>query len=321
MDAEPPSDHDGALLARLNVLKQSNVAFGISKVSSTSEVNSESQETPEDLVNRFRRLHGRISIDDPDNAPSQDQRDDGSEPPSPSIEELLAELGPEDQYIVSDAEMKQVDQLLLEAKGALPTDGHAHGLDNKVLNQEGNNANLATAQGQEQDEDAEAEVSLEQILEEVKYEEENMPFSPDTTAKGSDNDITAFPSPPLDSFASLKFPSIPDEQTRSINFPSTPTTAPSDRKTRAKSTGFSHKEIDSWCIICCANATVKCFGCDGDLYCWGCWREGHVGEDVGLEEKCHTWYVHWVHVVWFLYSAIFLPIMASIGRVYLPIYC
>ena len=34
---------------------------------------------------------------------------------------------------------------------------------------------------------------------------------------------------------------------------------------------------------------MRCTGCAGDLYCLGCWREGHVGEGVGREERGHKW--------------------------------
>jgi hypothetical protein len=44
---------------------------------------------------------------------------------------------------------------------------------------------------------------------------------------------------------------------------------------------------ETWCIICCDDATVKCLGCDGDLYCGNCWNEGHRGEAAGREERGH----------------------------------
>ncbi|RVX74475.1 hypothetical protein B0A52_01601 [Exophiala mesophila] len=51
--------------------------------------------------------------------------------------------------------------------------------------------------------------------------------------------------------------------------------------------GFTDEEIDDWCIICSDDATLRCVGCDGDLYCTNCWIEGHRGEDAGMEERRH----------------------------------
>lgn len=70
--------------------------------------------------------------------------------------------------------------------------------------------------------------------------------------------------------AKLSLPSIPRKQTKSQGLPK-----------------FTDEEIDSWCIICNGDATVRCLGCDGDLYCQKCWDEGHRGADAGYEEKMH----------------------------------
>lgn len=50
---------------------------------------------------------------------------------------------------------------------------------------------------------------------------------------------------------------------------------------------YTDEEMDSWCVICNEDATLRCVGCDGDLYCRECWEEGHRGPDAGFEERKH----------------------------------
>ena len=287
MDADAPSDHNQALLARLNALKHSNVSFGPEQPA--IEAASQSQETPESLIEHYQRLHSVSAVKNEDTGVAQPNTDSDDEPPSPTIEDLLAELGPEDQYTVDDNDLREADQLLAEAKRALPEDAQAQRIDCSI-DLRGDALDKHTAPPKhDQDEETEAEKTLRRILDEAKLEEQE-PITPAVTS-GHPDISRSFPSAPLDSFASLEFPSTPVTPLESVHLPSVPTTAPYSRKSRDKSKGFSDEEIDSWCIICCANATVKCFGCDGDLYCWGCWREGHTGDDVGLEEKNHVWCV------------------------------
>ncbi|APA09452.1 hypothetical protein sscle_05g042220 [Sclerotinia sclerotiorum 1980 UF-70] len=83
-----------------------------------------------------------------------------------------------------------------------------------------------------------------------------------------------------------------------LNLPSAPTTKPVEKlakssKGASESKGnlkeYTDEEMDTWCIICQDDATVQCGGCEGDLYCARCWKEGHMGVDAGWEFKRHQW--------------------------------
>ncbi|KAL3422184.1 hypothetical protein PVAG01_06340 [Phlyctema vagabunda] len=95
--------------------------------------------------------------------------------------------------------------------------------------------------------------------------------------------LAALSSPkPTASGSGLDLPSAPTFQPSQHHAPPPPPTK----------TLFSDDQIDTWCVICQDDATIKCQGCGGDLYCARCWREGHVGPDVGFEERRHAW-VRW----------------------------
>ena len=292
MDDEP-SALDSALLARLNNLKRSNLTFGTNGTPAITTAPSEADETPEDLLARFQKLHGRTTATLYDNPAITTFTAEGERPPSPTIEEVLAELGPEGEWTVDATSMKEANELLAEAQSCL--------LEEETSKEEAEHQNVAvdiekdldsssvpTEQGY--DEDTGVEMSLRHILDGTELQGQREP-APSESLKQHNCPPLAPDSGLPDTFSSLVFPTTPETLLSSRNLPSTPTTAPISRrdKLKPKPKVFTDEEINSWCIICCANAAVKCFGCDSDLYCWSCWREGHVGPDVGLEEKNHVW--------------------------------
>lgn len=90
------------------------------------------------------------------------------------------------------------------------------------------------------------------------------------------------PSQTTDDALSARFASL------GLGLPSAPSFSPAKKPVRVtKSTKatlpkYTDEDIDSWCCICNEDATVKCLGCEGDLYCNGCWKEGH-GNGPGQE--------------------------------------
>lgn len=88
----------------------------------------------------------------------------------------------------------------------------------------------------------------------------------------------------------------PPVQTDAFGLPSAPTFQPEDRPspgagvTRRKSgAGYTDEDQATWCVVCLEDGTVRCLGCDGDVYCARCWREMHVGPAAGYDERGHQW--------------------------------
>lgn len=287
--ADGPSAEDEAFFARLNAIRPTNFSLRESAAPVLPPLHPESEDTPDDLISRFQQIHGRRSTKE---GPVVIEEDDtkGERPASPTLEELLAGLGSEDQYQVDGSELKKADDLLNEARAALPTAEPSNSDESHSENNpKGPKETKPEEDKQVLTEDEEADAALQRILDDAENEGEETaptitPSRPASLQKSEAN-------PNAGSFASLQFPVTPDNTFDDLGLPSAPSNVP-----KAKHTGVggrtakaTDKEIDSWCTICCANASVQCFGCDKELYCWSCWREGHTGESAGLEEKTHVW--------------------------------
>lgn len=160
----------------------------------------------------------------------------------------------------------------------------------------GDLGNVYVGSGEEKREDErdelEAEAYLQELMDELEIEGQTERGSYLTRkADPPPSSSPAFPSAPTTVFPP------PSSYCPPVLFPEAPSTLPTSRPKppstssiqNKKKKQFSDQEIDSWCVICCDDASVKCLGCERDLYCWGCWREGHVGLEVGREERGHRW--------------------------------
>lgn len=86
-------------------------------------------------------------------------------------------------------------------------------------------------------------------------------------------------------------PSAPTSNVDDLGLPVAPTFSPDDRPVKGifKRQGYTDDDAKNWCTVCLEDATVRCLGCDDDVYCARCWKEMHVGPAAGYDERGHQW--------------------------------
>lgn len=336
-------EHDSDLLARLNALKPSTLSFESGQPSIDVEINKPPS-VEDRLAERLKGLRSGDSKPALDRDPSRSNvetliartKDEAATEPlesepirewqqggndEQSLEELLAELGPDDQWELDPNDSKNIDSLLKEAHAALIADegsiGEEDNHEDKYLKDSRTGETLnqsqtydgATQKDEDQQDDEEADDYVQRILAELEYDakhgiDDQEEESPSHEQPDESNlNLPSTPSNMLQQPAATEPPSYEDSELEArfsklgLDLPSTPTAAPSTRakaaskanlsslkQSKAKSNlpKYTDEDIDSWCCICNEDGEVKCVDCDNDIYCQKCWREGH-GNGPGQE--------------------------------------
>lgn len=257
-----------------------------------------------------------------------------------TLDELLADLGPEYEWKPNADDRDDIQKLLDEAQGALPPTDQQPALTPKGSTRD--NAKGKSTDGKEylskdldmsafalddedgkaddakhlrlEDESREAQEIVDKLMDEYNLETKKQPepqaASPEPAEKHEEESRglslpsapSQLPEPPKpaneSSRKSLDFESDISARmaalrglgaTNELGLPSAPTFKPIDKPVKGVMKKYTDEEIETWCTICQDDATVECLGCDGDLYCAKCWKEGHMGPDVGYEERMHKW--------------------------------
>lgn len=248
--------------------------------------------------------------------------DDGDQGASKRVEELLANLGrkaqtqdseardemdqdpkkdDEDDDSEGDEMTRQTDDILARTMDELEYEGHKQPPD----------SNKASDPPDPEKADPDSDLALPAVPHTPTEEDEPLPDLPNTANNNDEAGISLpevptilqdpvpaskAPDDPFESaiaarLAALKGPGHKPFTTDDFGLPSAPTFQPEDRPLPklAKKPGFSDEDMKTWCVVCLEDATVRCVGCDGDVYCARCWREMHVGPSAGYDERGHAW--------------------------------
>ena len=75
-----------------------------------------------------------------------------------------------------------------------------------------------------------------------------------------------------------------------MSLPDVPINKPAKGPKRLESrTNYTDDDVESWCTVCLADATLLCLGCEekGEPYCVRCWHEMHVGPAAAFDDRSH----------------------------------
>lgn len=232
-----------------------------------------------------------------------------------TLEELLGDVGPDDQF-QAEPDDERVKALLEELAQAIPKDTEGGTKEDGK-----NEKDLDSDDSDNEDMKRDVDDVLARFRDELELENALAKDDPPDDDKSQDGDesSTVLPStesgfslpdlPPtledlpaartaraastdLDDLtarmAALRAPNTNSSSDDILDLPDVPTDAPSKPfKRLATRTNYTGDDMDSWCTVCLEDATLRCLGCDDDVYCARCWREMHVGPQAGFDERSH----------------------------------
>ncbi|KAI7280250.1 hypothetical protein KC345_g4877 [Hortaea werneckii] len=330
---------DDELLARLNALKPSSVTLG-SEPKAFIDVGINKSESIEDrLSDRLKALRAGDQKSSPtpesvkletDNALTAQVREEVATEADPirdwqssgdheqSLDDLIAEIGSDDQWKADPDDPKHIASLLREAREALPPhdepgspQGRQQSKDdwqNTTADELRDDGDPQSRKTEAQRDEEEADDYVQRVLAELDVERK---YGPEEGNESDENpredhesasrhDLPSTPSNLPTSDSASRPPSYEDSELEArfsnlgLDLPSTPSAPPSTRlkpkvtanlsgsKAKSNLPKYTDEDIESWCCICNEDGEVRCLGCDGDIYCQTCWREGH-GNGPGQE--------------------------------------
>lgn len=290
------------LADRLKALRSSENVGGLCNLATFNHASGLTAKSKSDVVEEQDSIRGW-----------QQQHPHGND--ERSLEELLAEIGCNGQWILDTDEKKDIDSLLKEANNALPDEkgeGREFARDeerqriDKKESEENEGEDTQAMREDDMDRTA-AEEYVKKVLAELEVEEKYSMVQGEPKVESADageqRSIVGadFPTttPDLESSAA-RLQSLPHQDTElelpssehSLNLPSVPDSPPTSKpKVTAKVKRspikpnlptYTNEEIDTWCCICNEDGEVRCLDCDYDIYCQDCWNEGH-GNGPGQE--------------------------------------
>ncbi|RFN46420.1 transcription factor [Fusarium flagelliforme] len=210
-----------------------------------------------------------------------------------TLEELLGDIAPEDTFSTEpdDAEVKA---LLEQLADAIPKDEDETKDDSDDSDGEKMGKDVDEVIARFRDEaEVEAALAKTKSPEESDEGEETNTKEGDVTLPEVPSDLADIPSSAragsadIDDItarlAALRAPS-PD-----LSLPSVPTSKPSGKPVNrlTTKTNYTDDDVENWCTVCLEDATLRCPGCDDDVYCTRCWYEMHRGPQAGFDERSH----------------------------------